>query len=82
MIRPDITFYDEEVPRSFYERLEKDRTSATVDLVLVIGTSLAVQPVNQIISHFPPSAPRINILKTPISGFTFDISLRGHCACV
>lgn len=58
---------------SFKERREKDKGSA-VDLVIVIGTSLTVGPVNQLISDLPPAVRRINISKTPIDPRnTFDI---------
>lgn len=50
--------------------------------MIVIGTSLTVQPVNQLISDLPPDVPRINISKTPIDHITFDIELLGACDVV
>jgi NAD-dependent SIR2 family protein deacetylase len=46
--QPDITFFGEKLTDSFEECLLKDRDQ--VDLVLIIGTSLKVAPVSDIIS--------------------------------
>lgn len=82
LVKPNIVFYGEPLPPSFEERRKKDKGSA-VDLVIVIGTSLTVGPVNQLISDLPPAVPRINISKTPIDPrITFDIQLIGPCDVV
>ena len=48
--QPDITFFGEKLTDNFEECLVKDRDQ--VDLVLIIGTSLKVAPVSDIISTF------------------------------
>ncbi|SPO05054.1 related to NAD-dependent histone deacetylase [Cephalotrichum gorgonifer] len=81
IMKPDITFYGEEVPDAFSTRLtEHDRD--IVDLVIVIGTSLTVHPVSEIVRFLPPNVPQINISKTPINHMNFDIDLMGHCDVV
>lgn len=47
--QPDITFFGEKLTDGFEECLTKDRDQ--VDLVLIIGTSLKVAPVSDIISE-------------------------------
>jgi NAD-dependent SIR2 family protein deacetylase len=47
--QPDITFFGEKLTDDFEECLERDREQ--VDLLLIIGTSLKVAPVSDIISE-------------------------------
>jgi NAD-dependent SIR2 family protein deacetylase len=49
-LQPDITFFGEKLTDDFDRSLEADRES--VDLLLVIGTSLKVAPVADILSTF------------------------------
>lgn len=46
--QPDITFFGEKLTDNFEKCLEADREQA--DLLLIIGTSLKVAPVSDIIS--------------------------------
>jgi hypothetical protein len=63
LLQPDITFFGEALPGAFHDRLLKhDRGRA--DLVIVIGTSLKVAPVSEIVGVFPPSVPQIYISRT------------------
>lgn len=48
-LQPDITFFGEKLHDDFDERLLEDREK--VDLLLVIGTSLKVAPVSEILSE-------------------------------
>lgn len=81
IMKPDITFYGEEVPDAFSTRLtEHDRE--LVDLVIVIGTSLTVQPVSEVVRYLPATVPQINISKTPIDHLNFDVDLMGPCDLV
>jgi len=50
IMKPDITFFGEKLTDNFEECLEGDREQA--DLLLIIGTSLKVAPVSDIISRF------------------------------
>ncbi|KAJ3916038.1 SIR2-domain-containing protein [Lentinula edodes] len=60
IMKPDITFFGEKLTDDFDRSLEEDRDN--VDLLLVIGTSLKVAPVADILSHLPHSVPQIILL--------------------
>ncbi|KAI2633011.1 SIR2-domain-containing protein [Hypomontagnella submonticulosa] len=78
VMKPDITFFGEELPDEFSRRLVKhDRD--IVDLVIVIGTSLKVAPVSEVVPYLPPHIPQIYISRTPVSHINFDIDLLGDC---
>ncbi|KAL8666573.1 MAG: hypothetical protein Q9202_001371 [Teloschistes flavicans] len=75
---PDITFFGEDLPENFHNRLvqhDKD----LVDLVLVIGTSLKVAPVSEVSGFLPPETPQIYISREHID---FDIDMLGECDTV
>ncbi|KAJ2485243.1 NAD-dependent histone deacetylase sir2 [Coemansia sp. RSA 2320] len=75
IMKPDITFFGEKLPDKFDEALLVDREN--VDLLLVMGSSLKVAPVSDIMSHLPHTVPQIVINKTPILHFNFDVQLLG-----
>ncbi|KAF8637529.1 hypothetical protein AX17_002772 [Amanita inopinata Kibby_2008] len=76
IMKPDITFFGEKLTDEFDRSLEADREC--VDLLLVIGTSLKVSPVADILTHLPHSVPQILINKTPIRHINPDIALLGN----
>ncbi|KAK4547453.1 hypothetical protein LTR36_001109 [Oleoguttula mirabilis] len=78
VMKPDITFFGEQLPNNFFERFT-DRDAKTVDLVVVIGTSLKVAPVSEMPNHLPHNVPHIFISREPIKHVTFDIQLLGDC---
>ncbi|KAK0628870.1 DHS-like NAD/FAD-binding domain-containing protein [Bombardia bombarda] len=81
IMKPDITFFGEPLPDEFSKRLtEHDRD--LVDLVIVIGTSLKVAPVSEVVPFLPPNIPQIYISRTPVSHVNFDIDLLGDCDVV
>jgi NAD-dependent histone deacetylase SIR2 len=53
-----------------------------VDLVIVIGTSLKVQPVSMIPDFINPDVPQIYISREPIRDIAFDLQLLGDCDTV
>ena len=62
VMKPDITFFGEDLPDEFGKRLvEHDKH--LVDLVLVIGTSLKVAPVSEVINFVPAETPQIYISR-------------------
>ncbi|KAI0285261.1 DHS-like NAD/FAD-binding domain-containing protein [Russula brevipes] len=75
IMKPDITFFGEKLTDNFEECLVEDREQA--DLLLIIGTSLKVAPVSDIIAHMPHSVPQILINKTPVTHINPDIILLG-----
>ena len=81
VMKPDIIFFGEALPDDFALRLtEHDRD--VVDLVVVIGTSLKVSPVSEIVSYLPSHVPQIYISRTPVEHLNFDIDLLGDCDVV
>jgi len=48
-----------------------------VDLILVMGTSLKVAPVADLLSHLPPTVPCVLINRTPIQHMAMDVMLLG-----
>lgn len=81
VMKPDITFFGEALPDEFSRRLtEHDRDR--VDLVIVIGTSLKVTPVSEIVSWLPSHVPQIYISREAVNHINFDIDLLGDCDTV
>ncbi|KAJ7180645.1 DHS-like NAD/FAD-binding domain-containing protein [Mycena filopes] len=76
IMKPDITFFGEKLTDNFEHSLIADRSE--VDLLLVIGTSLKVSPVADILCHLPHSVPQILINKTPVRHINPDIILLGN----
>ncbi|KAJ1770652.1 NAD-dependent histone deacetylase sir2 [Coemansia sp. RSA 1843] len=76
IMKPDITFFGEKLPDQFDEALTVDREK--VDLLLVMGSSLKVAPVSDIMGNLPHTVPQIVINKTPILHFNFDVQLLGN----
>ncbi|RPB15008.1 SIR2-domain-containing protein [Morchella conica CCBAS932] len=78
VMKPDITFFGEMLPDTFYKRLmEQDREKC--DLLICIGTSLKVAPVSEIIGLLPEHVPQIYISKTPVTHVEFDVDFLGSC---
>ncbi|TGO92058.1 hypothetical protein BPOR_0011g00080 [Botrytis porri] len=81
IMKPDITFFGENLPNSFSDRLSNhDRDQ--VDLVITIGTSLKVAPVSEVVPYLPSHVPQIQINRDPICHLAFDIDLIGECDIV
>ncbi|KAG0300942.1 NAD-dependent histone deacetylase sir2 [Dissophora globulifera] len=77
VMKPDIVFFGERLPSAFDENLEQDRSK--VDLLIVIGSSLKVAPVSDIMHQLPKGTPQILINRTPITHMEFDVQLLGNC---
>jgi NAD-dependent SIR2 family protein deacetylase len=79
LLKPDITFFDEAISRAYEPRLLQDATK--VDLFLIIGTSLPVEPVNKLPFEIPASVPQIWISREHCqrAGLKVDIELLGDC---
>lgn len=81
IMKPDITFFGEALPDEFSRRLTGSDRYKT-DLVIVIGTSLKVAPVSELVPFLPPHIPQIYISRTPVNHHNFDIDLLGDCDVV
>ncbi|KAF9987760.1 NAD-dependent histone deacetylase sir2 [Mortierella antarctica] len=77
LMKPDIVFFNERLPTLFEEYLEEDRNK--VDLLIVIGSSLKVAPVGDVMHQLPRHVPQILINRTPIIHSEFDVQLLGNC---
>lgn len=62
VMKPDITFFGEDLPETFHDRLVR-HDKDLVDLVLVIGTSLKVSPVSEVSGFLPAETPQIYISR-------------------
>uniref|UniRef100_A0A6B0VB07 Putative sirtuin 5 n=1 Tax=Ixodes ricinus TaxID=34613 RepID=A0A6B0VB07_IXORI len=59
IIKPDIVFFGERLPERFFELSEED--FARCDLLIIIGTSLQVQPFAGLVDKVHNSIPRLLI---------------------
>lgn len=77
VMKPDITFFGEDLPSTFYKHIKKDVTDC--DLLICVGTSLKVAPVSEIVNMIPEDVPQILINKDLVEHSEFDVSLLGYC---
>ncbi|KAF9561114.1 NAD-dependent protein deacetylase sirtuin-2 [Mortierella alpina] len=75
LVKPTITFFGEMLPDRFGDLSQEDFEKC--DLLLVLGTSLQVEPFNRLITKVPPNCPRLLINRDKVgedmhSGFDFD----------
>lgn len=61
VVKPDIIFFGENLPPRFFSCMQSDFKK--VDLLIIMGTSLQVQPFASLISKAPLSTPRLLINK-------------------
>ncbi|XP_046848641.1 NAD-dependent protein deacetylase sirtuin-2-like isoform X2 [Xenia sp. Carnegie-2017] len=59
IVKPDIVFFGENLPDKFSACLSKDMKRC--DLLIIMGTSLTVQPFASIPDHVPDTTPRLLI---------------------
>ncbi|KAK9241393.1 DHS-like NAD/FAD-binding domain-containing protein [Lipomyces kononenkoae] len=78
VMKPDITFFGEALPKTFETRL-LGQDIDKCDMLICIGTSLKVAPVSEIIMVLPAHIPQIYISRTPCTHAEFDVSLLGNC---
>ncbi|XP_064649610.1 NAD-dependent protein deacetylase sirtuin-2-like [Lineus longissimus] len=61
IIRPDIVMFGENLPFPFFDKASEDCPAC--DLLIILGTSLAVAPFNRLVSNVPETTPRLMINK-------------------
>ncbi|CAF1333058.1 unnamed protein product [Rotaria sp. Silwood1] len=64
IIKPDIVFFGESLPERFAECVKSDFSKC--DFLIIIGTSLAVAPFNNLISYVDKNCPRLLINMEPV----------------
>ena len=81
VLKPDVVFFGEGLPGSYHEHVQRD--VHMVDLMIIIGTSLAVPPVRLLPALLPPKVPQIWISKSKCPpDLEMDIELFGKCDVV
>lgn len=68
--KPDIVFFGENLPHRFFSCVRDD--SRLCDLLIVIGTSLEVQPVSSLVSQVRSTCPRVLINLTEVHALPPD----------
>ncbi|KAI8971169.1 DHS-like NAD/FAD-binding domain-containing protein [Trametes punicea] len=79
LVKPDIVFFGESLPAAFHKTVPRLRGA---DLLIVIGTSLTVQPFASLTALVPEGCPRILINMDPagdIGTRPDDVVLLGRC---
>lgn len=72
LVKPDIVMFGENLPDRFWQNLEADFAAA--DLLIVLGTSLVVQPFASLIDRVRGEVPRLLINRERVG--EADASLR------
>jgi NAD-dependent SIR2 family protein deacetylase len=84
LLKPDITFFGESIARDYYPVLEEVEEEA--DLLIIVGTSLAAQPVSELPLQLPKDVPQIWIsnerCRNKVRGLNVDIELIGDADTV
>ncbi|KAJ3242158.1 NAD-dependent protein deacetylase sirtuin-2 [Chytriomyces hyalinus] len=70
LVKPDITFFGEKLPKRFMDRRDEDLTDA--DALIVIGTSLKVVPFAHLPDCVRPHVPRLLINNDLVGDFDAD----------
>jgi NAD-dependent histone deacetylase SIR2 len=79
LVKPDIVFFGEALPEAFFKNRH---IPAMADLVIVMGTSLSVQPFASLPSFASEGVPRILINKEIVGDFGSrpdDVVVLGDC---
>jgi NAD-dependent SIR2 family protein deacetylase len=70
-VKPEIVFFGEDLPLSFFKGYKKVENNC--DLLIVIGTALAVSPFNHLVNTVG-DCPKVlfNMNNTKDSGYNFN----------
>ena len=84
VLKPDIVFFGENLGDHFRHLINGDKQQGNCDLVLVMGSSLAVGPVNMIPNWVEEDVPQILINREPVGRriAEWDIELLGDCDAI
>eukprot|EP01104_Vermistella_antarctica_P008544 TRINITY_DN2141_c0_g1_i1.p1 TRINITY_DN2141_c0_g1~~TRINITY_DN2141_c0_g1_i1.p1 ORF type:complete len:457 (+),score=86.49 TRINITY_DN2141_c0_g1_i1:39-1409(+) len=70
VVKPDIVFFGEALPSRFDDQISSDLSAC--DLLLVIGTSLSVEPFASLIDKVPIDTPRV-LINRDVVGVVPDL---------
>ena len=79
LVKPDIVFFGEALPRDFFDQMERVREA---DVVLVMGTSLQVHPFAGLPDIADKAAPRVLFNREEVGSFgtrADDVMVLGDC---
>ena len=79
LVKPDIVFFGEALPEAFFSNRH---VPATADMIIVMGTSLSVQPFASLPSLAKPGAPRVLFNQETVGDFGSrpdDVVVLGDC---
>ncbi|CZR58670.1 probable NAD-dependent deacetylase sirtuin-2 [Phialocephala subalpina] len=79
LVKPDIVFFGEQLPEAFHKNRH---VPAMADLVIVMGTSLTVQPFASLPGFAREGVPRVLINKEPVGDLGCrldDVLVLGDC---
>lgn len=62
VVKPDIVFFGETLPKRFFHCLQNDFPKC--DLLIIMGSSLTVEPFASLIERVPSTCPRLLINRT------------------
>jgi NAD-dependent SIR2 family protein deacetylase len=78
-VKPDIVFFGEGLPRDYFDALDKIENESGdedggCDLMIVIGTALAVSPFNSCVEKVKDGVPKLlwNLGNNKDFGYDFD----------
>lgn len=80
LLKPDVIFFGEPIPREAYAMAYSEAQSC--DLVMVIGTSAAVQPaadIPRVAKTYGATVTEINVEETFLTGRVADYTILGPC---
>ncbi len=84
LVKPSIVFFGEQLPERFWNSLQPDFQAA--DLLIVMGSSLVVQPFASLVERTQGGVPRVLINREPVGRWRLadsdpdrDYMLLGDC---
>jgi NAD-dependent SIR2 family protein deacetylase len=75
LVKPDIIFFGENLPAKFFDSLKEDFPKC--DLLLIMGTSLKVQPFASLIGRVSDKVPRVLINMDAVGTFNPALAMLG-----
>ena len=73
LVKPDIVFFGEKMPERFFQCANEDFSKC--DLLIVMGTSLKVQPFASLIDHVDKNIPRLLINRDEVGVYSSEPSI-------
>ncbi|CAL9697389.1 unnamed protein product [Knipowitschia caucasica] len=74
-VKPDVVFFGEDLPQKYFLNTE-DFPKA--DLLLVMGTSLQIEPFSSLVDSVRPSVPRLLLNREAVGPFMVSLRRKDH----